>query len=81
MASVTDGQGGWVIEPEAEERAEGPREAGLGESVEVRPISRVIERHIPSLVVQEDPHSPKGLAQGEKGPRGGEGLVLIPAQF
>lgn len=81
MGSMADCQRGWVVEPEAEERPKRPREGGLGESVDVGPISHTIEGDMPSFIVQEDPHPAGGLTQGEGSPRGGEGLVLISIEF
>ena len=77
MGSVADGQRGWMVEPEAEERPKRSREGGLGESVDVGPISHTIEGDMPSFIVQEDPHPAGGLTQWESSPRGGEGLVLL----
>ena len=78
---MADGQRGLRIEPEVEERLEGPRDRSLEEGVDVAPISHSTEVDIPSFIVQEDPHPSGRLAQEEVHPRGSEGLILTSIQF
>lgn len=59
------------------ERAKGARES-VGESKDVGFVSHIVEGDDSCLVVQENPHTPRGLFQAEVGLRGSEGFVLIP---
>lgn len=70
-------RGHCVIEPEAEERLEGPREGGLDESIDEGPDSNTVEGDSPCFIVQENLYLARGFTQGEEGPKGGEGLILI----
>lgn len=78
---MADGQRGWIIKPQAEEREEGPREGGWREGVEVGPISCVVEGDIPCVIVQEDPQPTKGLTEGQGCPWGSESMILSVTEF
>lgn len=69
-------RGHCVIEPEAEEGLEGPREGGLDQSVDEGPDSNTVGDG-PRFIVQENLHPARGFTQGEEGLKGGEGLILI----
>lgn len=63
---------------QTEVRPDRPTEGSMRESKGVTPLCHIVEGHLTSIIVQENPHPLKRGPQGEGGHRGGKSPVLLP---